>query len=241
MSRLVRYMMRCIHNPALRYVKLAQLFGLLPFWIVPAEAPNANLLPGGELEKDTGSKTGIKHKAKFSASLMTWCVIARIIAVCIILKDAIVQPGIFKYRSLMYALQIVGGLSMCFNLAIQKALINCTLKIWSGQQETKFKFTAGVTVWVSIIFIIFLMVWIYSPTLYDKVEGIIIVSIGLSWLTWCMQFYKHSGSCMKIQVIQHRIHDMKNDDVDKLLEDINKVCFLLLFLEFNKIFSTMTQ
>ena len=235
--------MRCIHNPALRYVKLAQLFGLLPFWIVPAEESNANLLPGAELEKDTGSKTGIKYKAKFSASLMTWCFIARIIPVCIILKNVIVIPGISRCYTLIKALQIMAGLSMCFSLTTQKALINSTLKIWSGHQETKFKFKAGVTVWVLSIFLMLSMKWINSPTLYDKIEGTMFVSIILIWNTWCTQFYKHLCSCMKIQVIkiQHRIHEMNNDDVYKLIEDVNKVCFQLLFLGFTKIFLTMTQ
>ena len=94
MEKLLRY----IHDPTLLYLKLSQLFGILPFMIVRDSVEEIgenvlpeNIFPGRELKKWTSSKTGMKYKVKFSAALMTWCVTIRLLMLALIVLPFIQQ------------------------------------------------------------------------------------------------------------------------------------------------------
>ena len=237
MVKLLRY----IHDPMLLYLKLSQLFGILPFMIVcdSEEETSENILPGRELRKWIGSKTGMKYKVKFSAALMTWCVAIRLVIAALIGLLFIEQRKMDEERvrvgMIISFLHVLGGFTMPYSLTNHKAMINSILKMSDDDEQEIIRKFRSVKIALLLQFVSctvpLLSLWKDKVT----VSWMIIGFITSLWVNWNSNFYKHLCSCMKIKVmkIQHNLRNVKNDDAQKLLDEINKVRVLLsLFLKF---------
>ena len=238
-----------IRNPALCTIKLSQLLGILPFRIVcvPAEKANRNTLPGREVQKRCTSETKMKYKVKFSACLMTWCILARI--VIYIPTLSFLFDGRFNMMSITamigHNLYNVGNFSLIFRLRNQKAVINALLKILSHEQETNFKIVADMTVYILInICNVKLMIMVINPIAMIGMVGVSFNTIfAFSWIQWNASFYKYLCSCMiiKVEKIQRRLRNMDINNAHKILDEINEVSFFYYYRSSKKIIPLVTN
>ena len=242
MEKLLRY----ISNPALFYLKLSQLFGILPFMIKcesveeniennSVEETVENVSAGRELNMWTDSKTMIKYKVKFSAGLMLWCVAVRLMMVTIIVMAFIKKPYMDSQNVLLFLMffYVLGGLTMIFSLKHHKAMINSILKMWSDEKGRSFKLRAGVISSLLQNFVCGIIPLMSDAKLdwyIESLSSVVVVIIATLWTIWSSNFFKHLCSCMKMKVIkiQHKLRHVGNDDAQKFLHEVNKVRILLL-------------
>ena len=242
MDRFKRYN----NNPVLRYIKLSQFLGILPFRIVAAKETSIfhiqSELSDRSLQITVGSENrGVNYEVEWSSSLMIWCVTVRVLLIGgpLMYVLQVPSPNVTNGNLLTLFVNLAGIFCMCFRAADHKVVLNSLMNIMPDEKESRFKFEAGVTIEILAMFFCIILDSVRFTYFYlyffplEKILNVCASIIAFSWLLWGTHFYKHLCSYKRFEImkIQHKLRKMENDDeVCKLLDAVIQVCFIYLIV-----------